>query len=173
MQHARSTNRYAHTRLSSQISISSGSINRCLFIPETYEPYAKIHRLLGNINDWKARKAEDDLHVEVDERLGDQFCAVYHDCGMQQGKEIPRLNDVDVASIRSNDGLFVSLSSSFDGESTEADRFEMCQGTGPIGLGLGRLYPFFSQIYSPHITSARSKHKRMELVMALADIHQV
>lgn len=65
MYHTWSANRYAHSRFSSQVSIGGGSIDGGLFISETYESNAKIHCLLGNINDWEARKAKYDLDIEV------------------------------------------------------------------------------------------------------------
>lgn len=80
MKDARPAHRYANTRLPGQVSISGSRIDGRLFIPKTYEADAKIHALLGNINHRKSGKTEDDLDVEVVQRLSDQLRSVDHDC---------------------------------------------------------------------------------------------
>ncbi len=79
MKYAWRTHAYTHSRLSSQVSIGTSSVDSGLFIPEADEADPKIQAFLTNINHRKARQTEDDFDAEVVKRLSYYLRAKHHD----------------------------------------------------------------------------------------------
>lgn len=76
MQYPWSTDNQTNTRAASEKAIRGGSVGGGLLVPEGHELDSQRDAGFGDLDDRDTHDAEDDLHVERFEGLGDELGAI-------------------------------------------------------------------------------------------------
>ena len=77
MQHARTTHDQAYTWLSCEVSICTGGVSSCLFVPESNESNSEFDGLFCDLNHRNANNAEDDGDPNISEAASDDVRACH------------------------------------------------------------------------------------------------